>query len=215
MASLIDRYDHISFDLDGTLVHTIDTYRHATTRRAVRDLGGSEPDETAMDRFWFEAGRNRIIEELFKLDPDVFWNHFHVIDTIEGRGRETYAYEDAEPALHRIKDYNKQTSIITGAPSWIAEMEVGKLNKGPVDHYFSITSSEYAEKPDPASFFHVLDVLKSTPKQTLYVGNSNEDALFAHQAGVDFLYLERRKHDFDLTDYAIATIHSLDQLFES
>ena len=52
-----------------------------------------------------------------------------------------------------------------------------------------------------------------TKKETLYVGNSNEDALFAHNVGVDFLYLERRKHEFDMTKYSIAEIHSLDELF--
>ena len=71
----------------------------------------------------------------------------------------------------------------------------------------------YKEKPDPKSFYFVLKKLAVDQEETLYIGNSNEDAYYAKNAGVDFIYLERKEHKFDLKDYAITTIHSLDELF--
>ena len=108
---------------------------------------------------------------------------------------------------------DKMVSIITGAPHWIAQMEIAKLNDAPYDFYLSITDSEFVEKPDPQSFHHALKQLSLKPQETLYVGNSNEDAYYAKNTGADFAYLERREHVFDKRDYAIASIHSLDELF--
>ena len=93
-------------------------------------------------------------------------------------------------------------------------MEIEKLNGAPHDYYLSITDSGHEEKPNPKSFEFVMKELAlQKPNTTVYIGNSNEDAYYAKNAGVDFIYLERREHPFVLDDYAICTIHSLDELF--
>ncbi len=119
---MLEKYKHISFDLDGTLVHTMPEYRHKIVPEVVKELGGVIQNKFSIDKFWFESGRD--------------------------------------------------------------EMEIQKK-------------------------------LTIQPNETVYVGNSNEDAYFAKNAGVDFIYLERKEHQFDLRDYAIATIHSLSELFDS
>jgi len=69
------------------------------------------------------------------------------------------------------------------------------------------------KKPNPAGFLFVLENLKMKPKNTVYIGNSSEDAYFAQKTGADFIYLERKEHEFNLEKEAIATIQSLDELF--
>lgn len=209
----LDRYRHLSFDLDGTLVHTIPEYRHKIVPKVVRDLGGTIRDGHSVDRFWFESGRDVIIRNDFGLEPTRFWSLFRSSDSLEERSAHTRAYEDAERTLRRLKEINKVISIITGAPHRIAQMEIEKLNRAPYDFYLSITDSEFSEKPGPKSFHYALEKLAVRPDETLYIGNSNEDAYYAKNAGVDFVYLERKEHRFDLRDYAVATIHSLDELF--
>jgi len=189
MHSLIAPYAHISFGLDGTLVHTIAEYRHRATSRTICECGGAVPSDADIDRFWFETGRGRIIEEVFKIDVDRFWKQFRLVDANEARGASTFAYEDVEPALQRMKQDGKIISIVTGAPERIAQMEIAKLNNSPIDHCFSITYSGFDEKPAPDSFFHVLEHLNCSAKETLYIGNSNEDALYAHNAETDFCTL--------------------------
>lgn len=210
---MLDSYKHIAFDLDGTLVHTVPEYRHKVIPQVVSALGGKIKQKHSINKFWFEAGRDAIIKNEFALKPEEFWKLFRKIDSPENRSANTWAYQDAEPALRSIKKQGKIISIITGAPHWIAQMEIKKLNGAPHDFYLSIADSEFVEKPDPKSFLFALKKLNITPQETLYIGNSNEDAHFAKNAGVDFLYLERKEHQFDLKDYAIGTIHSLDELF--
>ena len=211
--SLLQQYKHISFDLDGTLVHTVAEYRHKVVPLVVEELGGAVKDPFYVDRFWFESGRDAIIREGFQVEPNAFWKLFRIKDTIQGRSDHTKAYPDAEPTVQRLNEENKLVSIVTGAPHWIAQMEIKKLNGVKYHYHLSIHDGGFKEKPDPKSLLFTLDKLNVLPKDTLYIGNSNEDAFFAKNAGVDFVYLERKEHPFDLKKYTLATIHSLDELF--
>ena len=211
---LLDRYKHISFDLDGTLVHTVPEYRHKIVPEVVRKLGGKLRDIKSVDKFWFEPDREETIKSHFGLDPMAFWKLFRFTDVPQVREQHTHAYSDAEPTLRRLKAMGKMVSIITGSPDWIAEMEIRKINNAPIDHYVSINYDQIAGKPDPGAMHVALETLASMPHETLYIGNSNEDANFANNAGVDFVYLERREHPFENWEAVAHTIHSLEQLFE-
>jgi len=210
---IIDRYTHISFDLDGTLVHTVPEYRYGLVPVVVGQLGGSIEEKRHIDQFWFEGDRDTTIRVCFGLEPDAFWDTFRSMDTPEERSRHTRAYDDAERALRKVSEAGKKASILTGAPEWIAKMEIEKLNSAPHDFYLSLTSAGFGQKPDPESFHFALAKLGMAAHETLYVGNSSEDARYAKNAGVDFVYLERKEHEFDPKEYPIATIHSPDELF--
>ncbi len=209
---MVSKYTHISFDLDGTLVHTMPEYRHAIVPQVVRELGGSINHPYAIDRFWFETGRNEIIQKEFNLDPDIFWERFNMLETVENRALHTWAYDDVEPCLRELKKHGKIISVLTGAPQHIARMELAKLNDIQIDIRLSLKESGYEYKPHPGSLLSTMKTLGVGAHETVYIGNSNEDAYYAQNAGVDFIYLERKEHEFDLKDYAIATIHSLAEL---
>ena len=210
---MLSPYKHISFDLDGTLVHTVPEYRYEIVPRVVKELGGKIDDKRHIDKFWFESGRDEVIKNHFGLEPAAFWALFRKTDSADKRSPHTRAYDDAERTFRKLKSVGKIVSIITGAPHYLAQMEISKLNDAPYDFYLSVTDSEFIEKPNPESLLFVIEKLKFEPKETVYIGNSNEDAYFAKNAGVDFIYLERREHEFDLKDYSLATIHSLDEMF--
>jgi phosphoglycolate phosphatase len=209
---MLQKYKHISFDLDGTLVHTLPKYRQKVVSLVIEHLGGKILNLHSIDKFWFEADRNKIIRNEFDLDPKLFWDLFSKKDLTEKRSAHTFAYPDAEPALRKLKDMDKKISIITGAPHRIAQMEIKKLNGAPHDYYLSL-DKKFNEKPDPTGFWHVLKKINCQPSETVYIGNSNEDALFAENAGVDFIYLERKEHQFYLGKNSIARIHGLNKLF--
>lgn len=210
---MLKKYKHISFDLDGTLVHTVPEYRHKIVPEVVEKLGGTIKEKHSIDRFWFEGGRDLIIQNEFGLNPPDFWKLFREVDLPESRSAHTRAYDDSERNFRKLKAMNKTISIITGAPHFVAQLEIEKLNGAPYDFYLSIFDNKFKPKPDPGSLQYALKKLDMKPAETVYIGNSNEDAHFAKNAGVDFIYLERKEHQFDLKDYAIATIHSLDELF--
>lgn len=210
---MLEKYDHISFDLDGTLVHTLAEYRHKLVPEIVEKLGGKIKEPHSVDRFWFESGRDEIIRKEFDLEAEKFWKLFRKMDIPEIRAKHTEAYEDSERTLRKLKSLGKKISIITGAPHFVAQLEIAKLNGAEYDHYISTDDEMFAPKPDPKSLFQAMQELSSTPQKTVYIGNSNEDAYFAKNSGVDFIYLERKEHSFDLKEYSIANIHSLDELF--
>lgn len=210
---MINKYKHISFDLDGTLVHTVDEYRHKIVPKIVADLGGKIVDPRSVDKFWFDGARSQTIQNDFCVEPELFWKAYRIIDHPELRAEHTRAYHDAERIIRKLKELGKIVSIITGSPHDVAALEIQKLNGTPHDLQFSITSSGYKEKPNPDSLHFVMGKLSVKPEETLYIGNSSEDAHFAKNAGVDFIHIERMEYEFDLSEHAIATIHTLDDLF--
>jgi len=146
MKNILSKYSHISFDLDGTLVHTITEYRHKIVPEVVKKLNGTIANSHSVDKFWFEGVRDKTIQEDFNLNPSVFWDLFKEIDTSEARSAHTFAYSDAERTLIKLKDMGKTISIITGAPHWIAAMEIEKLNGAPHDFYLSLNDVKFGEK---------------------------------------------------------------------
>src|SRR3989344_5912576 len=112
---MLQNYRHISFDLDGTLVHTVPEYRHALVPRVVAELGGTIKESRSVDRFWFEASRNDIIRNEFDLDPSKFWDLFHLWSDAEERAQCTYVYPDVQVALRKLRKRGKGISIITGS----------------------------------------------------------------------------------------------------
>lgn len=211
---MLKKYKHISFDLDGTLVHTLPEYRYRLLPEVAKILGGKIPASRDIDRFWFESSRDEIILNRFGFDPVEFWKVFREMDDPKTRASHTAAYADSEGALRKLKEGGKTVSIITGVPHDIAELEIERLNGAPLDYYLSIFDKGFKEKPAPESLQFVLRELAIRPEETVYIGNSNEDAYFARNAGVDFIYLERQQHEFDSKDWIIKTIHSLEELIK-
>ena len=204
-------YAHISFDLDGTLVHTKAEYRYTIVPIILAQLGGVA-DSEAIDAFWFESNRGKIIRERFGVDPDRFWDAFRQYDTKERRDPFTFVYPDVIPAMKKLHVIGKTLSIVTGAPKEIADIEIAKLEDVDFSHIFSIHESGYAEKPCPDSMYHVLRTLGHTSQDTLYIGNGAEDAQFAEAAGCDFVHLDRKEHSF-FHERPVKTILTLDELF--
>ncbi len=105
---MLNKYKHISFDLDGTLIHTVPEYRHEIVPMVVKQLGGEIKDEHSIDKFWFESDRSNIIQNEFGLDPSNFWQLFRKVDSAEKRSSHTRAYDDAERTLRKLKQMSKK-----------------------------------------------------------------------------------------------------------
>jgi FMN phosphatase YigB (HAD superfamily) len=201
---------HVSFDLDGTLVHTRPEYRHELVPSVVRQLGGVT-DPLSVDEFWFKPNRSKTIREKFGLDPEVFWDAFGKADTSQKRDSFTHVYSDVIPFLVRLVEMGKTISIITGAPNWIAEMEIAKIEGVSFHSILALNGSGFSEKPCPDGMYDVLHRLNHLPEETLYIGNGLEDAMFASSAGCHFIYIDRGEHEcIPNADFKI--IRTLDDL---
>ncbi len=209
---LLDKYQLVIFDLDGTLVHTKEEYRYKVVPETLKVLKISHKvNRKAIDKFWFDGSRNQTIKKYFKIEPKEFWKVFHTLDFMENRAKFTFAYDDVTRTLRMLKKLGKTLAITTGAPKWIAEMETKLLPRHLFSKIISITSTRYKAKPDLQSLNGCLKYLKFKPSDAVYVCNSTEDAIYAKNANVDFIYLERKEHEFK--SKKLKTIHSLRELF--
>jgi len=88
-------YEAVVFDLDGTLVHTAPEYRYLVVGQTLRDLGVVSSNHN-VDRYWFEARRDRIIQEQFGVEPEQFREILGKYDAVELRRKFTKAYDDVD-----------------------------------------------------------------------------------------------------------------------
>lgn len=207
---LVGKYKLIVFDLDGTLVHTTAEYRYQIVPHVLKKLGVMNVSLPLIDKFWFDGNRNETIKIEFGLDKDIFWKVFHIEDSMEKRREYTHVYDDVHYAIKRLKKLGKVLAITTGAPKMIAKIETDLIPKEDFAKIISITSTRYKAKPHPESLIGCLKFCKTKATDAVYIGNSREDAEYAKAAGVDFIYLERREHNF--SGDAIATINTLADL---
>jgi len=210
---MISGYKHISFDLDGTLVHTMTEYRHKMISAVVKELGGNSNPQS-IDEFWFRPDRSKLVLEQFGVDPDLFWKTFGLHDTAEHRKPFTVVYPDVIPILKKINELRKTISIITGAPQWIADVEIAKLEGVSIAHSLALNGSRFVGKPCSDSMNHVLSELGHKPEETIYIGNGAEDALFAEAIGCAFVLVDRGEYPV-IHHRPLPTIKTLDELFLS
>src|SRR3989338_3198514 len=88
-------YEAVVFDLDGTLVHTAPEYRYLVVEQTLRDLWVVSSNHN-VDRYWFEARRDRIIQEQFGVEPEQFREILGKYDAVELRRKFTKAYDDVD-----------------------------------------------------------------------------------------------------------------------
>jgi len=182
----------IVFDLDGTLVYTKPKYRYLVVGNTLNELG-IKSTKDIIDRFWFESDRNKIIQEHFLIDYNIFWNEFRIWDNVELRKNFTYPYKDTE-VINEIRNNGVKTGILTGAPIDIRDMEIRLTNQ----KFDAIISANYIngikEKPNPEGLLKCLEEMKIKKENATIVGNGLEDIEVGRNAGVFTILVNRRSH---------------------
>ena len=179
------RYQLIAFDLDGTLLNTLDDLTGAAnaamqafdlptrTREEVRSFIG-DGIEMLMRRCAFPQPYR--VEML-----DAFKAHYvaHCQD-------KTAPYEGIFPLLSALKEKGIKRAVLSNK----ADFATKKLVKAYFGDYISLAVGEneaagVRRKPAPDALFAVMKEMGVTPEETLYVGDSEVDIQTAKAAGVD------------------------------
>lgn len=179
-------YEVIIFDLDGTLLNTLDDL-HASVNAALAKF--SFPSRTKDEvRSFVGNGIAKLVERaigkpspLFDATLAEFKAHYgaHCTDA-------TKPYDGVLLLLHTLKARGVKTAVVSNK----ADFAVKKLSK----EYFGDLLSEaigedeehgIRKKPDPDSLLFVMEKLGADKAKTVYVGDSEVDIQTAQNAGVD------------------------------
>lgn len=179
------RYDAIIFDLDGTLLDTLDDLHDSVnaalgdmgfplrTREEVRSFVG-EGYTLLMTRALPYGTQRETIDRAAELFRGIYFSNLR---------KRTRPYEGIPELLKTLKDRGIRTGVVSN--------KLDEAVKESCRHFFG-TAIDYAlgdnplgrRKPEPDNVFAVMKLLGAEPDRTLYVGDSDVDARTAKKAGL-------------------------------
>ena len=173
----------VLFDLDGTLLDTIDLLL-ASVRWAFRDRPGRAPTTEE----WIAGIGTPLASQL-----RVYASDEQDLSTLIEGYREyqrahhdelTRAYADAIETVANLRRVGYRTGIVTSKASDIANRSLAFVG---LDRYLDVIvgfDSTSRHKPDPEPVRYALDVLQVPPREAVFVGDSPHDMFAGNAAGV-------------------------------
>ncbi|MBQ9912835.1 MAG: HAD family hydrolase [Clostridia bacterium] len=178
-------YKTVIFDLDGTLLDTLDDLMNSVNF-ALREFSFPERSRNEI-RSFIGNGVIKLMERSTPDDTDsqtqekcleCFRRHYlmHMADN-------TTPYEGIIPLLKRLKEAGISTAVVSNklhsAVAGLCEDFFPSL----IDAALGV-AEEKERKPSPLNVFRAMEMLSSDKENTVYVGDSNVDVETAHRAGL-------------------------------
>jgi len=176
----------VIFDLDGTLVHTIDDIAGAANTMFARH--GLPEHDVSYYLKWIGNGAVRFIELAFGEPVSQEQLMVYVAEFKEIYGQNLHklsrVYDGIPEILDLLTASGIKISILSNKPHQltceVAAFYLSDWNFNPVFGQ----REEVPRKPDPAAAFEIADLMDVEPGQILFVGDSNNDILTAQAAGM-------------------------------
>lgn len=178
----------VLFDLDGTLVDTIElllaSVRHAFAERATRRHGGRTPT----DAEWIAGIGTPLVEQLrpFAFDDE---DVAALVADYRGYQREhhdrlTRCYDGVLDAVRALRQLGHPTAVVTSKSDDVAQRTLAWVGLAPLMDLVVSVGSTTRHKPDPEPVLFALDRLGYAPAEAIFVGDSPHDVRAGNAAGV-------------------------------
>lgn len=180
------RYQTIIFDLDGTLLNTLDDLAAATNHALTQhQLPARSTDEV---RQFIGNGIRKLIERAVPagtpqaMQEAVFasFNTYYK----EHCADSTRPYEGTIKLLEDLRHAGCQTAIVSNKADYGVQALAAKYFAGCMDAACGERTG-IARKPAPDMLLAIIQRLAATPATTIYVGDSDTDLETASNAGID------------------------------
>ena len=189
--------DVVLFDLDGTLLDTIDDLTVAANLM-LQTLGEPQRSRAEIHSFvgrglrdltWrcLTDGRDAPAPDDAAIDAamDVFRRHYVAVN-----GEQTRIYPDVEPCLARLADEGYRLAVVTNKLEAFTTPLLARMG---LAHYFPVVvagDTLATRKPHPDVLFHACRALGSEPARALMIGDSANDADAARAAGMPMVLVD-------------------------
>ncbi|MCP4402242.1 MAG: HAD family hydrolase [bacterium] len=181
------KYKAVLFDLDGTLLDTLDDLADSTNRVLAR-LGLPEHPVDAY-RYFVGDGLANLIKRVLpekKRTESVIKQGIQLFqeDYTQSWKIKTRAYEQVPEMLDRLKEKGLEFAILSNKPDEFTQLCVAELL---ADWHFEIVRGQQEgipRKPDPAGAFEIAKALEIAPHEFLYLGDTATDMQTATSAGM-------------------------------
>jgi len=177
----------VIFDLDGTLLDTLDDLRDAVNF-AMRNCGFPERTREEIRRFVGNGVRVLIKRAVPENTSDKEYEKAYSLFRAyykENMENHTRPYDGVCEMLEKLMSAGIKTAIVTNKADFAAIPLCERMfpQVGTV-----IGTSEYiVPKPDPCGVYKALEILGSRKEEAYYVGDSEVDAQTAFNSGIDLI----------------------------
>lgn len=181
----MSRYKAVLFDLDGTLINTLQDLADATNY-ALNQLGF---ESRPVENFRYYAGNGiavmieralpentatpQLIEELKKHFFDYYSVHY---------ADKTAAYEGVPELVKQLRQRGLKIAVVTNKEGNIAKTILNKLYPEGFDLIFG-QRENVPSKPDPTLALMAMEALGVKPEECIFVGDSGVDIETAVNSG--------------------------------
>ncbi len=176
------------FDLDGTLVDTIADIAYAANYALTQMGYPTCPTDSyrqkignGMRMICKRAMPHQESENEEKLDEMVArYNEYYCAHCCD----RSMPYKGIVELVARLKEAGILCAVISNKPHPQTQIVLQTLFEKGDFVYVEGQSARFPKKPDPTVLQDCMRKLECAPEQTIYVGDSNVDVVFAHNAGV-------------------------------
>lgn len=175
----------IVFDLDGTLLNTIDDI-HSVLSDSLKEFG--LPCVTlSQTRQYVGNGARRLVERAVGNKPaeiiDIVYSYY-AKKFSECGNKYTKLYDGEEQTLLKLKNAGIEFAIVTNKPQQATE-NVYRQYLSKFRFYKLVGQTEYRPlKPNPETTLEIIDDLKLKKEECVFVGDGETDVLTAKAAGI-------------------------------
>lgn len=180
-------YQYVVFDLDGTLLNTLDDLADAGNWTC-RQRGWPE-HSLEKYKYFVGNGMARLVErfspeefrtpEQIQTTLDMFIPYYHA-----HKADKTAPYPGVPAMMERLKCAGIQMAVLTNKANELARPVVETY----YPNVFSVVQGAVPgvpTKPDPTALYRLMERMGAVPRGTLFVGDSNVDICTAKNAGLD------------------------------
>lgn len=178
------RYKAIIYDIDGTLLNTLDMNMYPLIRIIKEELGEEWTFEQVV-RFASQPGM-KTLAQLGIRDIDTVYARW--VRYVNAYGDGAVPFDGIPELLHFVRNLGLRQAVVSAKRSGQYAVDMGRPGFDRLMETAVLFDDTTKHKPDPEPLNECLRRLGLTPREALYVGDARSDLEAARNAHMDFAY---------------------------